>query len=737
MKKLFKYLVAFILSILVIFYDFDNLNILLAIPLFTFLMFNGLPNMLISFLGLTVGSLFYYFINGTYLNSIYLLIALCIYFLIYHLSLLIHSKLIINYLTSNIISLIISYLIYVLTNGIFNLYNLTLFILLSCLISLLFAYLLKNFSFYLLTFSNDSSKVLLVSLLLMNVSLIAKIANNKLFLYFTLGSILIILFIYALRSNILEVLALNSALIILGFFFKIDLLYNYLYLTLPLSVALAFNNQSLKYLNCLLVLALYIIIYFLKDISDFNYYMTLALLTSLSVLLINNKKPKIAKDYYYQLYVNNKNEMLKQFASFENLFRTLGSNFHKEMINDLLEKVQVDVFSLWCKNCPKATKCFQKGQHLLINYLKNTLYNKQTFDSLRYLKNNCEKQDSYFILLDKFVNNLISNYQKETSNIVKDIIANHFESFASIMNQYYKAFNNDKLILSNNFYKNLKELLADYQYDVLFVNNLSNDKQYQFNLGLKDISVVDIKEFLMPLISETLQTNMEIASLDIATLSANYFILTIKEKEKLKVSYAIKQSNEDIKANGDSITTLNNNNLFFLAISDGMGHGITANDESKFTLDTLMAMLKTNMDIKTSINLANELIKLKKDNETYTTLDLLAIDLQRNIASFYKLGAFNAYIIRNHQVTEVNNYSLPLGIVTNLNPLASSFIIEKGDIIVMCSDGMIDDTNSNVLAILEDLTMDLPQTLCNVLFSQLITVRQNNDDATLAIVTIN
>ena len=55
----------------------------------------------------------------------------------------------------------------------------------------------------------------------------------------------------------------------------------------------------------------------------------------------------------------------------------------------------------------------------------------------------------------------------------------------------------------------------------------------------------------------------------------------------------------------------------------------------------------------------------------------------------------------------------------------------------MCSDGMIDDTNKNIEAILEDIGYDEPSTICNILFNQLIEIRQNTDDATLAVITIN
>ena len=329
---------------------------------------------------------------------------------------------------------------------------------------------------------------------------------------------------------------------------------------------------------------------------------------------------------------------------------------------------------------------------------------------------------------------------KNTSNIainkLKEIIASDFNSFASVMKQCSKTISNDKLLLANDFYKNLNEILYEYKFDVLFINNHSTNEKYYFDIAIKDIKKDEIENQLLPLIDKTLQTNMKISKVETTTLSSSYYIISIEEIENIEINYAIKQSNEDVKANGDSYSTLSLNKFFFLAISDGMGNGMDANEESRFTLDTLMSMLKTNMDVKTSINISNDIIQLKNDFESYTTLDLLAIDKKKKIVSFYKLGAFSAYIIRNHVVTEVTNYSLPLGIIDNIYISPSSYKIQKDDIIIMCTDGMIDDTNKSIINILQDISIDSPTVICNELFTHLIDIRQNSDDATLAVITI-
>lgn len=735
MKNGIKMLIVFVLSFLSIFYDFNGLNILLCIPIFAFFMFNGLKSFLTSLLGLIIGSITSYFMYQSYFNIIYLLIALCIYFLLYHISLLIHKKLIINFFTSCLFSISITYLIYSLSNHIFSFENFLFYFVLAAILSFLFAFLLKNFSFYLLTYHDNYSPIITFSLLILYTSQLQMIIPNP---FYTIILCLFIALVLAIKTNLLNILAFNCLTILLGYLFDVPLLFHYAYMFIFITLLLSFNHSKNRIINSLSVLFGFCLLFFFTHPSPVLHYFIMAFILAISILIINPKQFHNFEDQYYQLYIKNKKETISQLNNFQKMFATLSENFTKSRQSRILSKAKEEVFDTLCYNCPEVEKCHKKGKHLLLNYIKDSLNNELDENKIRYIKQNCVKQETYFTLLEKFTTTyLLNNYQKEEQAKMKAIIANDFNGFAKIMEQCQRAYSNDRLILAHTFYQNLKKILQDYEYDILFVNNHSTLDYYQFDIAIENIELNEIRKKLIPIIDSVLQTNMEILKIDTATLSSSYFILSIKEIEDLKINYYVKQSNEDIKANGDSFSMLTENKYFFFALSDGMGHGLEANEESKFTLDTLMSLLKTNMDIKTSIHLTNDIIQLKNDYESYTTLDLLAIDKKRKIASFYKHGAFNAFIIRNHQVSEISNFSLPLGIVDKVNPSPSSYKIQKNDIIIMCSDGMIDDTNKGIYSILEEICFDDPVVICNTLFSHLIEVRQNSDDATLAIITIS
>ncbi|MBQ8206242.1 MAG: SpoIIE family protein phosphatase [Bacilli bacterium] len=738
MKNIIKTLLVLLLSFLAIFYDKDGLNIIFSIPLLAFFMFNGMSYFLISLVGLFLGSYYTYITTDSYESFIFLLICLCIFFLIHYLWLLFNKKLIINYFASCLFSICITYLIYFISYDLFIFKDYLFIVILSIISVFLFSFLLKNFSFYLLSYHDEYSPTLLASLITLILSLSSFTSDSVEIKYISLFLILLSSIIFSIKGKTIHVLAYNSVLLLLSYLYTIPILYESMYLILPISVCISINKSKIKILNSLLVLACFIVVYFVTKVDNLLYFTIMGLSISFICLFIKKSKEKEIDKMYYRHYINNNKELMYQLENFQDMFLSLSESFKKARQNRILSKAKEEVFDTLCFNCPKVDECHKKGKHLLLNYVRDCLNDELDDGKINYIKRNCVKQEAYFTLLDKFTNTyLLNNYKKEEESRMKEIIAADFYSFSKIMEQCKSNIANDKLILATNFYQNIKEALKKYDFDVLFVNNYSNERKYFFDIAIKDIKRKEIKEVLMPIIDEVLQTNMEIRFIESATLSSSYYIIRIAEVDSLMIKFAYKQSNEDIKTCGDSVKSLFMGKHFFFGLADGMGNGMDANEESKFTLDTIMSMLKTNMNVKNSISITNDIIQLKNDFESYTTLDLLAIDRKKKIASFYKLGAFNTYIIRDHKVTEINNYALPLGIIENVYTNPSSYKISKGDVIIMCSDGMIDDTNKNIESTLEDISYDEPSTICNVLFNQLIEIRQNTDDATLAVITIN
>ena len=197
------------------------------------------------------------------------------------------------------------------------------------------------------------------------------------------------------------------------------------------------------------------------------------------------------------------------------------------------------------------------------------------------------------------------------------------------------------------------------------------------------------------IISKELNVNLDIR--EVSGFSVEGFLkIELIEVDEYKFSYGVHQVSLSEEGNGDSYLVYENSNYFIYCLSDGMGVGKLAKEESSFTLKLLKSILETGMDLRNGIMLINSLLKVKNRFDMYATLDLVSVN-KRNLKShFFKNGAMHSYIYSNieNKLIEVNSSSLPIGIIDNVSSYDFSFKLKKGDYIIMFSDGIKEEINS-------------------------------------------
>lgn len=142
---------------------------------------------------------------------------------------------------------------------------------------------------------------------------------------------------------------------------------------------------------------------------------------------------------------------------------------------------------------------------------------------------------------------------------------------------------------------------------------------------------------------------------------------------------------------GDSYTALELRDGTFVAIlSDGMGNGPRAARESHYTVTLLEKLLETGFDRVSAIKIVNAVMALRAGEETFATLDMVAVDLCTGRADFYKIGSAPGYLKRGKQVWEIRSSSLPVGVLHAIEVESQQRQLEEGDVIVLVTDGVVD-----------------------------------------------
>lgn len=126
-----------------------------------------------------------------------------------------------------------------------------------------------------------------------------------------------------------------------------------------------------------------------------------------------------------------------------------------------------------------------------------------------------------------------------------------------------------------------------------------------------------------------------------------------------------------------------------LAISDGMGSGKEAKQSSLKALRMLENLLLSGFDKTISLDLINTSL-INQNTEIFATLDIAIIDLYTGNIEFIKSGACPTYIKNNKKVQVIKSNSLPTGMIENGQIQTFDKDIASGDILLMCSDGILD-----------------------------------------------
>lgn len=229
-------------------------------------------------------------------------------------------------------------------------------------------------------------------------------------------------------------------------------------------------------------------------------------------------------------------------------------------------------------------------------------------------------------------------------------------------------------------------------------------------------------------------------------LEQNICYQTYLSKDKFGMQIGIAKINKEGQSvSGDSSIQIKlKDGKYLLALSDGMGSGPNARKSSQIAVKMLGRLLSNGFDKETSIELINNTISVDTKSETYATLDVMILDLYDGNAEYIKNGAAPTFVRNGKNVDIIKSIALPTGILNNVDLVVFDRDLEDNDIIVMCTDGIIDSnkeyTNKElwVKGILENMETENAQKIADIIMKEAI---DNNygkaqDDMSIIVVKI-
>ena len=469
-----------------------------------------------------------------------------------------------------------------------------------------------------------------------------------------------------------------------------------------------------------------ILTYFVRGASTMIIYFREIFIASIGLLLVPNKIKLELED----LIGKNK------------LISNTGDNRLEESNDEVSEKLKTisDMFNELFSNVDKENAVEQESfvQDFLDNLeeVKNNIfYDEISNEENGIAKDICTTLKEKDILLDNDLINILKGHNNYV--IMKDEnIKNDLQEIVKIANRTLKIFEinkakkqerkNNMATISQNL-KNVTKVIDKCAEEIkVKKENIYENKEKELELLLKSkkikINNVRIKklknekfivELKLDYYDERLKEKEVIVNIaDIISKSLGTRIVFQRErKNDEKKEYYQMYSSEDkfVLQVGSAKITKDGSEIsgdcslqikladgkYLLAIADGMGSGEKARECSKIALRLVKQMLSAGFNKDESIKMINSRLNLAGNSEIYSSLDISILDLYVGKVELLKNGACSTYIKNKKNIRKIDSTSMPVGIVNNIELQSNTIDIIDGDIIIMCSDGVLeakDDT---------------------------------------------
>ncbi|WP_347548135.1 stage II sporulation protein E [Pseudalkalibacillus hwajinpoensis] len=448
---------------------------------------------------------------------------------------------------------------------------------------------------------------------------------------------------------------------------------------------------------------------------------------------------------------------VEQFSS---LFQALSRSFTDEdgQPDDQSER-EIDYFlshvtEKTCQTCFKKETCWAKNFDTTYQYMTGIMKELEHTTELnnhslkRDFDKHCNKSSKVIDIIGKEMSHYHANRMlKKQVRESRKIVADQLLGVSHVMGDFAKEIQKER----DNLHQQEEQIMDAIQSMGLEVGQI---EIYSLEEGNVDIEMKipacggrgEGEKVIAPMLSDILKENIivkkevcaehEHETCHLYFASARDFIVETGVANAAKGGAWI---------SGDSHSTIElGAGKYAIAISDGMGNGERAHQESTETIQLLQKILHSGIDETVAIKSVNSVLSLRNTDEIFSTLDLAMIDLQDASAKFLKIGSIPSFIKRGDRVLMVESGNLPMGIIPEFDVEVVSEQLKAGDLLIMMSDGIyegvknIENPEFWMKRKIRELATDKPQEIADLIMEEVIRTEYGriDDDMTIVVARV-
>lgn len=165
-----------------------------------------------------------------------------------------------------------------------------------------------------------------------------------------------------------------------------------------------------------------------------------------------------------------------------------------------------------------------------------------------------------------------------------------------------------------------------------------------------------------------------------------------ENEKKSIVSFSVGEASyayEEVSGDSSMSFSFGKNNQA-LIISDGMGKGKRASEESHIVVTTVSKLLEAGFDVDLAMKTVNSILMTENQDEMFASVDLAIINKENRRAQIFKMGAASTFVKHDGKVSILKKPALPVGVLEGVKLEYIDVRLKKGDLLIMVSDGVTD-----------------------------------------------
>ncbi|MCX7569606.1 stage II sporulation protein E [Tumebacillus sp. DT12] len=381
--------------------------------------------------------------------------------------------------------------------------------------------------------------------------------------------------------------------------------------------------------------------------------------------------------------------------TFSQISGTVESAPQDEVMNQTFDTVAKQV----CANCFKKEQCWDKNFYQTYRAMFDTVTlididgHVKASDMPPELKKVCVKTDQLLPALHRAVEMVKRDMQWQGQLAEsRDMVAAQLAGISGIMGDLAQEIRKENHV-SADHEEHIVAALEHLGLSIRSVDIVSLD------VGKVEIEVTSTgsgsadegEKLIAPLLSEIIGENIVVSGKR-HWEDENGVTMTLSSAKLYNIETGVASAAKDGRMHcGDSFTSLDvGNGKFAVAVSDGMGNGERAMQESSAAIRLLQQLLKAGFDEQLAIKTVNSVLLLRSKDEIFTTLDLALIDMFTAKAEFLKIGSAPSFIKRGGQVLTISGENVPIGILQEIDIQTVEQELQEGDLLILMSDGIFD-----------------------------------------------